>query len=40
MWKRDTAFDGDKFLQEEWSGVDAPVAELAADRMSLARRCP
>jgi hypothetical protein len=36
MLKRDTAFDGDKFLHESWSGVDEPAASLDAEGMSLA----
>ena len=36
---RDTAFDGDKFLHEYWSGVGEPAASLDAKGMSLAIGC-
>ena len=35
MWKRDTAFDLDKFLQESWSGAGEPDASLDAHGISL-----
>jgi hypothetical protein len=35
MWKRDTAFDLDQFLQESWSGAGEPDASLDAHGISL-----
>jgi hypothetical protein len=39
MLKRDTAFDSDTFLREEWSGGGEPAASRAAEGISLAHKC-
>jgi transposase len=39
MLTRDTAFDGDKFRHEEWSGVGEPAASRDAEGRSLAIGC-